>query len=208
MNIDKYIKQVDVLAKQRFGKYQTAVKLHEASKVYAENYPMKTGAMSPEYAKHQAQAQVELVESRTELDKARRELEDGLNELSKIRDNLFKELNKHYGVNPDDIQGATIELLKSGIMAPMDYDRLVDKALTEGNYTMARIIGRYADDVAEGKDISNDDRYILNGVSLKARSQDGKAELNSFDTVGMLFEKCVKNPNLYEEWGSFVKSDE
>lgn len=68
-------------------------------------------------------------------------------------------------VNPAEIDGNALELLKSGVMTVSDYAAMVDRY--SGNKTMLRLIGKYADDAR--KDAQGEDRQRLAAVSIAAR---------------------------------------
>ena len=54
-----------------------------------------------------------------------------------------------FSAKPGQVDTATVELLKSGILEPDEYARLMNDAGTAGNATMQRIIGRFASEAAE-----------------------------------------------------------
>ena len=66
---------------------------------------------------------------------------------SRLTAELREAVKRDNAVNPADVDGATMELLKSGVCRGSDYEALARRF--DGNNTMTRLIGKYASDAAQ-----------------------------------------------------------
>lgn len=70
-------------------------------------------------------------------------------------------------VNPNDVDAATMELLKSGVCRGSDFEALARRF--DGNSTMTRLIGKYASDAAQNAH-SAEERGRLQYIATNART--------------------------------------
>lgn len=105
---------------------------------------------------------------------------------SELRAALATELQVNSIVNPDAVDAAALELLKSGVMTAADYSAFVVKF--DNNGTMLRLIARYASEAAK----STEDRAEaanLNAIALTCRDGQGRT-LREWDNLSALADRC------------------
>lgn len=156
-----------------------------------------------------ARAEADLQMARVAYDKARRELPYSTKaQLSTIRRELCDALSGAFDARPSDVDGPTLELLKSGVLRPSEYVNLVRDAR---NDTMRRLAGKYAGDAAEAlaRQYGPDDERVL---SLRAVALDGGAtgesavsdKLAAFDAIATAFETAASNGAMSDTWDGLV----
>ena len=106
------------------------------------------------------------------------------------------------------MDGNTLELLKSGVLKPDEYGRLMNTAQESENYTMARIIGKFAGDaVAEtARTYGENSRQVqdLKLVSYMANQNSGSDTLAYFDAMAETFERTSNNPAMIGAWSELT----
>lgn len=103
-----------------------------------------------------------------------------------LKNGLEAEIKANNAANPDAIDNNALELLKSGIMTADDYYTLLDKY--DGNSTMLRLIGRFAQDAAENMTDDRTARAALfqianeckNGQSSVMRTWDSLSQVATY----------------------------
>lgn len=104
-----------------------------------------------------------------------------------LRAGLEKELRADGTANPDAVDSNALELLKSGIMGPDDYYALLDKY--DGNSTMLRLIGKYAQDAAENVTDDRTDRAALFQIAQACKDGRGNV-LRAWDGLSTIADYC------------------
>lgn len=119
-----------------------------------------------------------------------------------IRSELEKALADAFAANPEHLDAATLELLKSGIMSADEYNRLMSKATADNNPTMVRVIAKYAKDRADQADAdrNTDAARAFRAVAYKGNSVNGNDYLQAFDAMTSCFSRCMKNTALMSHW--------
>lgn len=198
-----YIKRANQIARNTFNNFRQAEAAYKKAKENAAKYPQRMGWVDAEYAAKQARATADLRDAELEFKKAKEAFTAGKGEFKKIREELAAELEDDYSATPDKLDGATLELLKSGIMKAGDYSRLYEKAKADGNSTMARIIGQYAGEAAETmakKSGESQDTKTLRYVAFKSGEDSGKDYLAGFDSIAHIYDRCGINPAMIDHW--------
>ena len=125
-------------------------------------------------------------------------------ELAGIRAELAEAVGDAFAADPAALDGATLELLKSGIMAPGEYQRLLNKAIDGGNPTMVRMIASYAereaDSTAERYGMGDDRARALRAISYQGKKFDGTVYLQNFDVLTETFNRSMRNTALFDKW--------
>ena len=198
-----FIRQINDIAAEAFKEYtavETAYKNAESKK---NAFPRRNG-LGYEYDAKCARYAADYAEAAAALDKFRR---DGFYGYRKRMDEVRKELvaavDSHFTADPAALDMATLELLKSGILKPAEYNRLMDKAINDSNHTMARMIGQYAKAAAENAG-DRDTATALRSVSYKSNGMNGSNYVEAFDFVTGLYDRCSRNPALYSKWAELA----
>ena len=120
-------------------------------------------------------------------------------EVAKIRSALEKAVTDFYAADPKAIDANTMELLKSGILKPAEYDRLFEVANHGDNATMCRLIAQAAENaVANAKD-DNDARQ-LRYIANRGRNVSGKPYMDAFDSLADTLDRSLRRTYLIPKW--------
>ena len=120
-------------------------------------------------------------------------------EVAKIRSALEKAVTDFYAADPKAIDANTMELLKSGILKPAEYDRLFEVANHGDNATMCRLIAQAAETAAanaKDDDTARQLRYVAN----KGRGLDGRHYMQAFDSMADTLDRSLRRTYLIKSW--------
>lgn len=210
---NSYAKKVDEIAKAAFEEYRKAEKALNDAQKKADNMPAYKVGMPREYNTLQyeakrAQAQADVLQAKENLRKAKTEYAKHLDEIKALRSDLEADLNNHYAADPAALDSNTLELLKSGLLKTNEYDKLMNDAEAAGNYTMARMIAKYAGDAAAefGRRYGENSAQArtLRAISYKANEYNGKDTLDAFDGLTEVYSRSVNNPAMIDHWGELT----
>lgn len=203
-DFNKYAQELDSYAK---GCREALTKAYDAYCV-AEKRRLDKGADPVK----RALAEADYQQTKAEYDALRRKLFDEMDgKVFEIRNRLSEALSDFFSANPAKLDSATLELLKSGILKPHEYQRLMNAAIRDDNPTMMRVIAQYANQAAEeetksngGK--SNDKAKALRAVAYQARYASGDIYLSNFDGLTDTLRRCVKHypSSLFDSWESLT----
>lgn len=208
-----YAKKLDSIAKQAFEDYHGAkLALKSAEKAVSDTPEYHVGMSSkyntPSYQMKVLKAQEDLITAKENFRKEQRKLEEHLREFAQMRMELEQEIEREYAMNPADLDGNTMELLKSGILKPSDYAILMDKATDAENFTMMRMIAKYAKDAeAENskRNGANDaGSVLLRRIMNDSLYSDGSNYLEAFDTMTDIYSRATRNDALMDYWEGFT----
>lgn len=200
---NSYIRQINDIAAEAFKEYAAAETAYKNAESKKNAFPRRNG-LGADYTAKSARYEADYAEALAAYDKFRR---DGFYNHKKRMDEVRKEfvaaVESHFTADPAALDMATLELLKSGILKPAEYNRLMDKAINDNNHTMARMIGQHAKAAAENA-IDRDTATALRSVSYKSNGMNGSNYVEAFDFVTGLYDRCSNNPALYAKWGELV----
>lgn len=203
---NEYARKADAYAKAVFEEYATVeAKYKAAEEKYKANHRPEYGAWHADSATIAKYARIEAdyQESKTEYENLRREMQwHKIDGFKSIRQELEKAVSEAFAVNPEHLDSATVELLKSGIMKPEEYGRLMNKAMADDNPTMVRLIAKHAKDRADQADTerNTDTARAFRAVAYKGSSVNGNNYLEAFDVMTSCFNRCMKNTALMSHW--------
>jgi hypothetical protein len=122
------------------------------------------------------------------------------NRRAELRRQLETEVAKNGIVNPESVDMATVELLKSGVLTADDYTALAEK--NDDNSTMLKLIAKYAKEAANDTERTASERGRLSAISTIAK--DGKPKtIRNWDDLSTVADYCsnqrnAKTANNYE----------
>lgn len=197
---NSYAARMNDLAKENFSAFLKAkAELEAAERHYKDNQrPRGIWNADAEKIARVARAEADYAEKKAAYEAARRKFEGSADGLRGIRSELAKAIDADNMANPDDLDGNTLELLKSGILKPSEYGSLLDKF--SGNATMSRMIGSYAEARAKEDGRSAEDRAALSYVAHNAQQATGGDRLEAFDVLSDVYRRCTRNPALIGHW--------
>ena len=199
---NEYARKADAYAKAVFEEYAEAERKLQAAESKRNAYPRKNG-LGYEYDAKSARFAAEYQEAKAEYEKLRREMRDyKADGFKPIRKELESAIADAFAANPEHLDAATIELLKSGIMSADEYNRLMSKATADNNPTMVRLIAKYAKDRADQADAdrNTDTARAFRAVAYQGNSANGNSYLEAFDAMTSCFSRCMKNTALMSHW--------
>lgn len=210
---NQYARRLDSIAREALTKYEAAAARKEAEKAQRLT-PERQGTLDANYAARAARARADALEAAQGERDARRAMDESYRrQIAELRGELVAALDEAFRADPQQIDNATLELLKSGICTPAEYAALLDKALASDNHTMARLIGKYASDAAAaaqeaaGGYAGDPTATALRAVSFKAKGLDGKPWLDAFDFLESIYSRAVSEPFLatVARWDNLTK---
>ena len=207
MDFGIFFHRADETAKEAFKAYTKALERQSEAESRKKQFPPRFGAVTPEFAAASARAEADYREAVQKVDAIRREMTEGrfADELREHRAALAEAVRDAFTANPEDIDERSLELLKSGILSATEFESLMHKAVDAENYTMARLIGKFAEDAAAARvddPMTGNDAEArqLRAIGTASRQHDGQTILDSFDSLSAIFGMCAKNPSMVSSW--------
>ena len=201
---NSYAKRLDEQAKAAFKAFRDAEAAYKKAEAKAKEYPPRNGFVDANYAAKSARAQADFLEAKQAFDAARRAFRDSDTQFNGMRRELAAAIDDAYSADPAQLDGNTLELLKSGILTASEYTKLLEQAKAANNATMVRMIGKYAGDAAKARGESHgmNDREAtaLRLAEYNSRSYTGGDRLESFDNMVNLYHRCTNNPAMIDHW--------
>lgn len=194
-----FIRQINDIAAEAFKEYAAAETAYKNAESKKNAYPRRNG-LGADYTAKSARYEADYAEALAAYDKFRKNGFYGYRQrMDEVRKEFVAAVESHFTADPAALDMATLELLKSGILKPAEYNRLMDKAINDNNHTMARMIGQHAKAAAENT-TDRDTATALRSVSYKSNGMNGSNYVEAFDFVTHLYDRCSNNPALYAKW--------
>ena len=194
-----YIRQINDIAAEAFKEYTAAKDAYKSAESKKNAYPRKIG-LGADYTAKSARYEADYAEAAAAFEKFRR---DGFynhrKRMDEVRNAFIAEIGSAFAADPAQLDMATLELMKSGILNASEYSRLMDKAINDGNHTMARMIAQHAKAAADSTD-DREDAAAFRAVAYKGNGMNGNNYIEAFDFVTSLYARCSRNPALYSKW--------
>lgn len=205
---NSYAKKVDEMAKAAFEAYRKAETAYKKAEEKARQYPQRNGFVDAEYAAKSARAQADFLEAKAAFETARRTFRDSETQFNGMRKELAAAIDDAYSVDPAQLDTATLELLKSGILKGSEYTKLLNEAKAASNPTMVRMIGKYAGDAAkargESHGMNDSEATAMRYAEYDSRNYTGGDRLQAFDNMVELYHRCTNNPAMIDHWDEFT----
>ena len=187
--MNEYIKKIDDAAREHLRKIAYAYKdLERAEKLMTE-------ANASHVERRILNAKTNLIDAQDGVKKAKRDAMAALDSLRIMRNELVQDAVRRTTVNPEAVDMAALELMKSGIMRATDYDSMLGKF--PNNPTMARLIAKYAGDAADAEKDDRISRTAFAAVAARARDTvNPEGDLGDFDGMIDLFARSINNRHM------------
>lgn len=202
-----YARRLDTLARENFQKYINAKEEYENACDKLAQYPQHYGNVDHEYERKRVRAIADHADAKAAFDVVKNEYADTVREVKKIRAELVNAIEADYIVDPEQLDNATVELLKSSVLKPADYERFMNDALENENHAMVRMIAKYAEDASKALENSGmeqskyfESRERLNNVVNACKTDDGREYLEAFDFLADVYKRSVNNPAMIPFW--------
>lgn len=205
---NQYAKRLNATVKEAFQQYRAAEKAVKKAESRVQDWKNEV-IKNDDYERlaQKARANADYEEARANLRVAGAFLRSVRADVAVIREELTAAIESAYCVDPEQIDGKSLELLKSGIMNARDYQNMLRKAQEADNVTMVRLIGKYANDMADRADKKQDQnsRAQFNAIAEQCRKgNDGSQYLKTFDSLANAFAKCTENTAMIDKWDSMT----
>lgn len=116
----------------------------------------------------------------------------------KLREEFSSFLDGFYSAAPENLDNATVELLRSGICTPREMLRFSEA--NSGNPTMLRVIGSYAEKMLTSRSSPEDKAYLLPVTQRAAAAQTGDREMRIFDDAAAVLQRGIgDNPGVSDK---------
>lgn len=205
---NKYARQADEAAKAAFKEYREAEAAYREAQKKVESYPKNFNGVMPQYQAEHARAQADFYEKRDAYTAARNKFTNSKALFADIRKDLEADIEGIYKADPASMDSNTLELMKSGILTGSEYADLLEKAQDAENYTMVRLIGKYARDAAQARGDrfgqNDSEARLLRMVDETSRASDGSVYLDTFDQIVSVYDRCTNNTGLIDKWDGLV----
>ena len=202
-----YARRLDTLARENFQKYINAKEEYENACDKLAQYPQHYGNVDHEYERKRVRAIADHAEAKAAFDVVKNEYADTVREVEKIRAELVNAIEADYIVDPAQLDNNTLELMKSGVLKPADYEQFMNDALENENHAMVRMIAKYAEEASKALETSGVDqktyyegRERLNNVVNACKTDDGREYLEAFDVIAETYRRTVNNPSMIRYW--------
>lgn len=198
-----YAERVNDIAKAAFANYIEAVENQEKAEARyrEETSPYKDPAHNDykQQAKA-ARAKADMLEAQQEVRKAQAFMQSEAASIRSVGRELQEAVNREYSAKGEEVDLATLELLKSGILKPQEYITLYETAQGNGNNTMVRIIGKYAGEAAD-KAPTKDLQERLNTLATVTQYETpGRAYIEAFNVLEDAYTRTANNPSMIPHW--------
>lgn len=203
-----YAKRLNEIATEAFSEYNKAAENLERAKRNIKAYPFKP-VTDAEYELKRAKANADLKEAENKMQTAR--LEKYLDNIKAVRKELEAAVDRESSAKPEQIDPSVMELLKSGIMNPREMDDLLSKMAKAENFTMVRLIGKYAAEAAKTVLSEKGDAGVAlskdyQAVAYTADNTGLDNLLTGFDFLRDTFYRCTQNPAMIQHWNELTGS--
>ena len=202
---NEFVTRADALADEVFTEYTVTKRRFEAAERKKAETPVKSGLVSAEYAARAAKIEADYLAAKQKFETVKRGLPEKSRQMQAIREDFVAAVDSHFAADPAKLDRATIVLLDSGILKPAEFEKLMVNAEKDENHTMIRLIAAKAAEAAD-KAPTREGEAILKAVAVRGRNADGGDYIRAFDAgVVGVFQRCLKNPSLYEYWDKLVQ---
>ena len=169
-----YAQRVDSMAKELFEQYTEAKDEFDKAEKRHRDLPRRPGPTDYDYASRSARAMADYADAKKKLEDVKRNMAMSINKVESIGRELAEAVDRDCSADPAQLDMATLELLKSGILRSAEYAALMREAQRAGNVTMQRLIGKFAGEAAEeaGEKYGMGDRLA---AELRAVAHEGNA---------------------------------
>lgn len=181
---NSYAKMLDEAFREARDSYATiAGKLEAAKREEQRANSWFEETYVGERESRQARAKAELLAAKEEFKVETRRIWSAYDlKVNQIRAELLSAVNAANRANPDAVDNAGLELLKSGALTVEDYQGLAERY--DSNPTMLRLVGKYAEEAAKNADASGDHASRMGYTAVALATKDGFGQIaRKFDEI-------------------------
>lgn len=200
MSINNYKAEMISAIEEYVSGYEKAEKVANDATSEAEAYCRKIDGTSSTAFRAEVEFKKADAKEKTEhLHRySSREGEGFSGKINLIRGKAVNYVTEKCRANPDDVDHATMEIVKSGICSPEELRHLMNKAFESANYTMVRLIAAQAK--AESEKYADSDKELSRSymaTSALANTANGWNNIRVIDDFVSVIGRIKNNPKLY-----------
>lgn len=206
MDFERFANKMNEIAITTREQVQKAQSALDDANAAAKRFPVRYNEpVSDAYLEHSHAAAASLARAKASLEKMQRNMPDEIAaQLAAVRGEFMEAVTASFAANPAQIDEKTMELLRLGIMTPMEYKKALTDALESENPTMARIVAKFALDAAQADEAAaGTDTPMsreLRAVAAMGAMSDGSGLVAAFDGMAQTLKMCVENYPLFDQW--------
>jgi len=188
-----YAKELDEAFKEAREIYIKAYTEYSGTKKAFEELPYMSGMIPFDVAERRKKAKYDYEIAELKFNEAKRTVWQNFNNRrAELRRQLEAEVAKNGIANPESVDMATVELLKSGVLTVDDYIALVEKY--DDNPTMLKLVAKYVKEAANDDKKTASERGRLSAIN--AIVKDGKAKvIRKWDDLSTVADYCSNQRN-------------
>lgn len=196
-NFRSYAEKAKAIAQKAFAQYHDAQAALSRAEQMRKDYPQKAFS-DDEYQMKRAKAEADFRAASLEMRLAVQELQSAASQTHALCPLFQRDLDTMFAADPKALDGAALELLKSGIMQPAEFSRMFDDAKTAGNYTMMRMVCKYAAEAAEAEGqkhgADTPKARAFRAVAYRDEENDRTQFERAFELLDSVMTSCANNP--------------
>lgn len=197
---NNYARELNTIATEAFKSYTEAEQRLKAATDAMSKYNRFGGNIPQGLAAEHARAKADYLEAKDAYTAAKKGLSASDNEQVKtLRKNLMAAIEAENMADPAQLDTATLELLKSGILSANEYAHLMSEAKKSSNNTMVRLIGKYAGEAAE-RATDPMQAASLRGITYDSKSAGYADRVQAFDNMLDVMNRAANNPAMVSCW--------
>lgn len=203
---NSYAKKLNETAKALFDDYTKAAQAYESAKKSHDGHPYSRGSaglIPAEQAASLARAKADMLEAKAQYEAAKNALVNGKETMRSIQREFVDALEADICINPLDLDLATVEILKSGILRSHEYAKLI--SANKDNPTMSRVIGQYAKQALKSAKERADMLNLTDAIKASEQA-DGGAYREAFDSFCAVYDKCARTPAMIPHWDELTSA--
>lgn len=197
-----YVERANSIATSSFDNYKEARdKYQKAEARYKAESSRYKDPAGTNYRQQSiaARAKADLLEAEQALRDAQKFMQDEISSVQEVGRELQEAVYREYAAKGEEVDLATLELLKSGILKSQEYFTLYETARGNGNNTMMRLIGKYADEAAD-KAPTRELQERLHTLYNIASVTPGKEYMDAFSVLEDAYRRTANNPDMIPRW--------
>ena len=201
---NRFATKLDIIVRGTLSEFEKAEKREREAQDKLKNYPQRTGIVSPEYQAEQAKAKAEYLDAKVFMNRLKQEKPaQTMKAIRELRGELENALFNAFSPKASAVDMQCVELLKSDVLTDSEYLYLAQDAVNNGNYTMARMIGHKAEQLANNR--PHEDAVILRHAAQIGKQDFSAPYLETFDNLTDVARRCMDNPAIMDRWGEFTR---
>lgn len=196
----EYARKVNTIARAAMEGYtEAAEKAQKADERYNATIARYRGNSGPEAQAAIARARADMLEAQQAKKQAQAFMQKEIDSVAAVGRELKAAVSAAFTADGSQVDMATLELLKSGILKSDEYVSLYNAAANSGNHTMMRLIGKYAGDVAQDAPTKEKETQLRQLESM-SRAAMGGQYLEAFNMLQDTYARTANNPSMIKSW--------